>query len=186
MVCLFFYQVYLSLFVYLVLVINAFLFIKEIVVFSRLMYLMKRYHNFEYQRTKKSLILQMVGTVIAYSLKIGCLCIKIFVLYRIRNEFGPYLQLFCPQIEKDFGPNFNSTWIVVGNLICFIVNAWQLPNLILSVTVIRVKSSLDVLQGISKLDYLLSVSTNQRNKTEEIRKRQMKKLKKRMDTEETK
>jgi hypothetical protein len=42
------------------------------------------------------------------------------------------------------------------------------PSLLLSLVIVRFKSSQDILQGVSKLDYLLKVSVFQKYKNEEL------------------
>ena len=42
------------------------------------------------------------------------------------------------------------------------------PSLLLSLVIVRFKSSQDILQGVSKLDYLIKVSVFQKYKNEEL------------------
>ena len=45
------------------------------------------------------------------------------------------------------------------------------PSVLLSLVIVRFKSSQDILQGVSKLDYLLKVSVFQKYKNEELEKK---------------
>ena len=130
---------------YAILAITSFMLVMEIKVFLELSRLMKKCHQYEYFRTRKSMRYQIYGAIAAYLLKIFCTGIQILYFYRYEDKSGPVLQLYCPQCAMMQAQDFDAWWFRISNFVCFIGTGCQLPNIILSFIIVKVKSSVDIL-----------------------------------------
>jgi hypothetical protein len=65
-------------------------------------------------------------------------------------------------MQSGCGLDFDGGWVPFLNFSGFYV--LNLPNLLIALVIIRFKSSQDILQGVSKLDYFLKASVFQKYK----------------------
>ena len=131
--------------------------------------LMKRLHHFEYQRTKKSMFLQFVMFQVVCVMNI---VYSVLMISKYRLILEKYHKTTLPMTEFQYfrymcqwEENFTVTRIAAAGL--FIQYKLSIPGVITALVIVKVKSSKDILQGISKLDHLLKVSVFQKFRSKE-------------------
>lgn len=122
--------------------------------FSLIMFNMHKYHRYEYDKNKKQFSIFFIALSINISALFGFLIVLLndFVL-EFEMSFNGYWD-FC-QTKINEGSN-RAKFIVNLSVILFVTfNVTYISPLVIF---IKLKTSKDILQGISKLDYLLKVS----------------------------
>ena len=115
-----------------------------------MIYLSKKYHNYEYKESRKA---NFVFFILVFVHQVGLYVLKFEDFYEVeRQELEYEIDLYIP------------IWLYIFNATPIFVGC----------TVIYAKDSRDLIQGISKLDYLLIVSIFQRNTADDLRKTLMK------------
>ena len=105
------------------------LFAFNILLSMNVYYLMKKLHNFEFERNKQNMRLM----ILLYLVNLIVICF-----------------VYIVKVIGIYGEFFKIIWLLNYPL--------QFPNIFLCFIMINVKSSSDILQGLSKLDHLLKVS----------------------------
>ena len=104
------------------------------------------YHNYEFKRIRNTLFAQISFLLLMVFESVY------FLIYFIYNDTNP-MQSGC---------GLDGNWAEFINFSgCYILN---LPSLLIALVIIRFKSSQDILQGVSKLDYFLKASVFQKYK----------------------
>ena len=116
-------------------VINFIVFFFFVVVFITLQYYLRKLHRFEYNRNFRANFLFFF-------------LVSIFSVVRLVDDFKQDYNTDVPECRTRF--------IYAFNLLIFNATAWQ--SLSVNFIMIFVKSTNDILQGVSKLDNLLKVS----------------------------
>ena len=135
----------------------------QIYLFCRLTYLMRTRHYFEYKRHHKSMMVCFFVTVISQLMYIQYEFVGLATkIYDIDSDAT--IKMLC--LDKSDPDAF------VHNLL-FVLNEtiniyFQVPNLLIALTLSIFKRHDDILQGINKLDYLLKVSIFQYYKEENL------------------
>jgi len=124
---------------------------------------MDRFHKYEFVRTRRSMHFQLVTALLSHSIILANLINSVWSRFLIKwmcqspeSRIEEFQELSRPRQIWLF---FTNNLFIAQTLICF--------------TIIKLKSSQDILQGISKLDYLLKVSIFQVYKDKTLRKRQL-------------
>ena len=104
-------------------------------------YLMKRLHQLEFERNKRNM-----------RLIIASFWLNLIVMTVV------YVSKFLPLVQAQRW--FQVLWLINYPL--------QFPNIFLCFIMVKVKSSSDILQGLSKLDHLLKVSAFQVHKIKRV------------------
>lgn len=128
--------------------------------FISLMSQIYKYHRFEYNRIIKESVVFLVCSLISISFII---LNYFFIIMRIFNPVlhSVSIDLFCsPGYDKPFALLF---------VLFLYSDILMLNDVLLCFAIIKVKSSDDMIQGISKLDYLLKVSVFQIYKDPNLR-----------------
>lgn len=125
----------------------------------RLYQLMKVHHNFEFQRTRRAMLVQILVVLLYYG--VGIL-FYIFIMAKIYQALkrGDYMLDSLSPWKTKYCLTAKEALMVWGHWIL------QLPMIMACFTIVKVKSSRDIIQGISKLDYLYKVSRFQIDKQE--------------------
>lgn len=116
---------------------------------------MRKYHRYEYNLHKKHITLFYLS--MSSILLVMIVTVSIYLRFFENDELGDNLinlQQFCNETLRDTRKSTTFGFLLFG------LATIQLSflSLILVWIVIRVKPSSDLLQGLSKLDYLLKVS----------------------------
>jgi len=115
---------------------------------------MKRRHALEFERCRKMLRLQFVITMLMHT-------IMYFYFYSTTKNWGLSLLSGRQEICNWKFPEEMSFKAWVLCICTFVTNDLNLPFILISIIIVKVKSSSDILQGINKLDYFLAVSVFQ-------------------------
>lgn len=153
----------------------AAIFFALLVSFSVIFSLMHRYHNFEFRKNRKSMIIFMLS--VATAAVVDCFILYIDSLVADFNSMGPSnpevptpqpsmkTYVFACYEAETYAPAIN---LQITTLLVPLTN----PGYVLcAISLIIYKKTDDILQGISKLDYLLKVSVFQIYKDRELEKR---------------
>mmetsp|Transcript_24850 Transcript_24850/g.38662 ORF Transcript_24850/g.38662 Transcript_24850/m.38662 type:complete len:142 (+) Transcript_24850:800-1225(+) len=119
---------------------------------------MKRYHNYEFKRNKGTLRCQILTIMICYNLRIIYAAILIFYSADVGDECE------TRHLREDRSPQEMAVTII--NLFEEVL---QVTSLFMVINLAVFKKSDDVLQGISKLDYLLKASIFQQYKDKSLK-----------------
>lgn len=139
------------------------------ITFFRLYCLMQKYHHYEFEANRRSMLAFYISMISAIIVNLALYSVLIDNDIRTHQDiFEFYISLLSRCHQRS---SFNLQAAIWCMYIVFIL---QLPALTQSFIVIQIKSSKDILQGVSKLDYLLKLSVFQKYKTQRY-----------MDTEQT-
>mmetsp|Transcript_1590 Transcript_1590/g.2115 ORF Transcript_1590/g.2115 Transcript_1590/m.2115 type:complete len:124 (-) Transcript_1590:59-430(-) len=116
-------------------------------VFAKLASAMKKYHLFEYTRQRKSMVLQFLVFFLSQAVIVMMSFIRVRI-FSICNDPST--------IGNGLGDE-----LLFANGLSYILNV---ETLFLCFNIAVIKNSADVLQGISKLDYLMIASIFQKQK----------------------
>lgn len=135
--------------------------------FSRIYYVMQKYHRYEFKRTRSTMVAY-------YLLSISFITINTAMFYLIMTDSvfdqGSLSNLFTGVAELCQEDKVEAQLLMWSMFINFMLG---LPGILQSLIVIKLKSSQDILQGVSKLDYLLKVSVFQKYKDKTLERDKM-------------
>lgn len=118
----------------------------EVYFFSLMYFLMRREHDLEFNRTKRSMQVQIFLAVFPNIL------ILLFPL-------GLFIEIKNPDTGRERG----------GSTVYVINWIFQIGMLLKCLMIVKIKSTYDILQGINKLDHLVKVSSFQVYKQKHLR-----------------
>lgn len=111
-----------------------------------LMYQMRKYHNYEFNRIHKQMTINFLVTVIV-------LVYFNALLHLDQLTFEKYQSAILGCFESSMHKSF-----YIRRIVIIISNVFQLEYLLLIYNVVHIKSTQDILQGLNKLDYFIKYS----------------------------